>query len=82
MVWSLSFLVSRILAGVTPFRTPFTKIVAPAGEDVTGMICSLLRVSVAQFGESRTLVRVRMIKKRFALAILIVGLPYASVFCE
>jgi hypothetical protein len=49
-----------------------TVTVAPAGEDVTGIVCVLLRVKVAQFGASRTLVRNRMNKKRFAL---IVGLP-------
>jgi hypothetical protein len=33
--------------------------VAPTGEDVTGILCVLLRVSVAQFGDSRTLMSVR-----------------------
>jgi hypothetical protein len=45
--------------------------VAPTGEDVTGILCVRLRVSVAQFGANRTLVRVRKIMKRFALAFFI-----------
>jgi hypothetical protein len=56
--------------------------VAPTGVDVTSILWVLFCVKVAQFGESRTLVSVRRRKKRFAPVILIVGLPYISVFLE
>ena len=59
MTWPFCFLASLISIGVTPCSTPLTITVAPIGEDVTGILCALLRVSVAQFGASRALVRVR-----------------------
>ena len=59
MTSPFNILSSSIMSGVTPFLIPLTMTAAPAEEEVTGILCVLFRVKVAQAGESSTLVTAR-----------------------
>jgi hypothetical protein len=64
-LWLLFFLSVRA-KGAWPATFPSTMTVAPAGADVTGILCSALRVIVAQFEASRALASVSISKTQVA----------------
>lgn len=55
MTWPFCFRVNLTSSGVVPCSVPLTLTVAPAGVDVTGILCVFFRTSVAQPGESSML---------------------------
>ena len=77
MTWPFRPLTGLSVRGVSPWSRPLTMTLAPGGYEVTGIHRARPLVSVAQPGESRPLVSVRM--KRKAAFFLHMGTSLALI---